>query len=155
MDISRSENTDFEVDLLKYPPIVHGVHQWTIEVLYPCKATWLGVALATTAVDTQTFLGNQRVGWVYGSSGSAIHAATSIKNLPKFQQGSQVKLTLNLLPNQDGNGTLDVSIGGGESFRVFDGMIFQLDGNTVGFVPAVSLRFPGRIRLVDIQKVEA
>ena len=152
-EFSRSESTDFEVDFLDYPPITRGIHQWTIQVLYPCKATWLGVASTAHVINKHIFLGNQKGGWVYGSNGAATHASICNKNFPVFVQGSRITFTLDLLPNQNGNGVLNASIDGGDSFNIFTGMRYELDGDTVGFLPAVSLRNPGRSRLLEIREI--
>ena len=65
---SELEFSNFDgVDLLEYPAIKSGVHSWEIEVVNIHKTVWLGVALTSKSLDPAVFLGNQKVGWVYGS----------------------------------------------------------------------------------------
>lgn len=140
------------VDILSYPDMTSGVHEWMIDIERYQKKMWLGVALTTNELDLDNFLGNQKVGWVYGSNGASIHAAVIEHNLPKFVEGSRVKLSLNLLPGEQGNGTLSVSVDGKDPFQLFTGLRGYLGEQGVGFVPAVCLKKPGKVHLVHIEQ---
>jgi len=74
---------------------------------------------------------------------------------PRFGVGSKVTFTLNLLPDKcNKHGTLTASVDGGPTFDLFQNLCASLqDGKHGGFVPAVSLRFNGRVRLLDIQQL--
>lgn len=144
--------------MLRYPTIVSGIHQWTIKIEEGPKCIWLGVVLRNKPLDSNGFLGNQEVGWVYGCKGAAIHAAKAaeLSSTQRFVQGSEVTLTLDLNPDEEGNGTLSVSVDNEGPIAIFSGMRHEcLVDQGRGFVPALNLRAPGRARLLDIRKISA
>lgn len=85
-------------------------------------------------------------------NGTTNHPGQCHKNLTRFEKGSKVKLTLNLLPDAEANGTLTASVDGNQPFQLFTNMRLNLESEPeAGFLPAVSLKSPARIRLVNIQ----
>ena len=103
---------------------------------------------------------------MYYSNGSAKHdyvLKAIVGEHPSYTVGSKITFTLNLEPNQKGNGTLSAQIDrDGGSFILFTGLCKHLKAVTVGkvhpkevrgFVPAVTVDRPGRVRLVDIRKL--
>ena len=133
-----------------------GVWKWSIKVEELCDLTWIGVLSTAHPISTDTWLGKQAGGWVYGSNGSACHATGQdggpyLESFPKFQAGSVVTMKLDLRKE----GVLSASIGHDKStpFRLFTGMKSAFAPNQeVGFLPAVSLRSPGKIRLLGMQQ---
>jgi hypothetical protein len=157
-ELSTSTAEDhYEVDFLEMPPIVSGICQWTIKVEKDATstwATWIGIASNLDSLDMSRWLGSQDYGWVYGSHGLAFHANKGIRRHARFACNSQMTLTLNLLPGSEQNGTLSASVGDEPSFQLFSGLRDWLGGEGGGFVPAVSLRAPGRVRLIEFIRLK-
>ena len=161
------------VELLNCRALRDGIHKWSIKL--ECSGgndQYLGVAACCTPpsssdddddnatsdnsglpeVDMNQWLGCQTVGWVYGSNGSACHAMghnTSYygDRRPVFDQGSVINFLLDLTT---GGGTLSASVDGLATCQLFTNMLSELpaDQPHAGFVPAVSLRTPGRVRFL-------
>jgi hypothetical protein len=92
------------------------------------------------------WLGRHERGWAYGSHGAACHATGQDNGPyncihPKFGAGDVVMLTLDLT----GGGVLKGAVNKGESFVIFENLKSE---GTPSFVPAISLRKPGCVRLV-------
>ena len=116
------------------------------------EGDWVGIAFGD--INKSRFLGGQEKGWALSSFEFAYHNGTEVsRRHPRFSQGSRVTLTLNLLPNQEGNGTLQVSVDDGECFVVFENLRNELQGSNDGFVPAVSHCPGGKFRLLRIVKL--
>ena len=136
---------------LDVPPILSGVHKWRVKVLEIANFTWLGVACIELVPDHADWLGKQTGGWVYGDNGSVCHATGRDNGPydvihPTFGKGSLVNFTLNL--NEETGGTLKASVGpDGPEILLFDNMLSQLGGR--GLVPAVSLKLPGEVEILD------
>ncbi|KAL3936202.1 MAG: hypothetical protein SGARI_002659 [Bacillariaceae sp.] len=143
----------FSTFMLNSPPMRTGIHKWKVLVEKACLWIWVGVASSEDVVDEQYWLGSERShGWVYGSNGSACtrypddgpdYAVVH----PTFDSGDTVTLTLNL--NEE-CGKLSASVNQGDSFVLFKNMLdnFGGSGGPIGFVPAVSLRIPGKVRFL-------
>jgi len=133
-----------------------GVWKWSIKVEQLCDLAWIGVLSTAHSISTDTWLGKQAGGWVYGSNGSACHATGQdggpyLESFPKFEAGSVVTMKLDLRKE----GVLCASVGHAKStpFCLFKGMKSAFAPNQeVGFLPAVSLRSPGKIRLLGMQQ---
>ncbi|CAB9521062.1 expressed unknown protein [Seminavis robusta] len=140
-------------DFLEYPPISCGRHEWTLDVVEKSQGDWIGMAIGNTC--QLEWLGNQEGGWALGVDGRACHNKKTLsKGHPRFKQGSRVTLTLNLLPNEERNGTLCASIDDGKPFIVFENLRDELHSGNGGFVPAV-WHFSGvKLRLVQIKQLE-
>ena len=132
------------VELLSGVKLVPGFHYtWTLQVEEVCCLTWVGVASGPVAKDE--WLGKQPGGWVYGSNGSVNHA-TGVDNGPynhaaaEYGKGSVLHMELDLT-RQGVGGSMIVN-----GVTIFTGM-----HSADGFVPALSLRAPGSVRLLDFQ----
>ena len=158
------------VELLNCRALKYGIHKWSIKL--ECSGgndQYLGVAACCMTsggnndegdignnralnVDPNQWLGSQAVGWVYGSNGSACHAMGHNNyyyddRRPVFDQGSTITFLLDLTT---GGGTLSASVDGLATCQLFTNMLPELpnDRPHAGFVPAVSLRTPGRVRFL-------
>jgi BTB/POZ domain len=139
------------VDTLDVHPITDGLHQWTIKVGVWCNCI-AGLGIALPEYDPEKWLGLQSVGWVYGSNGEAYHNDVSgaraygygthakISTHPTFQKGSVITLTLDLLTDDESNGSLFASVDGRPSFLLFSHLRQAIEQRGGGFLPAVSLR---------------
>ena len=134
--------------------MVSGVHTWRLEVVGLRSVAWLGVVIEPEFLDLSKFLGNNQAhAWVYGSSGETAHMVKTDSGLPRFYKGSTIKFTMDLRPENVFNGTLHASVDGEEAFAIFTNLRKELEGRDGGFVPAVSLCAPGRVRLCDCARV--
>ncbi|CAB9522020.1 BACK [Seminavis robusta] len=146
------ETTGCTSDCLRYPPISGGKHEWTLEYVQQSQGDLVGIALR--GIDRSRSLGKQNAGWDLCRDGKARHHDTAVsRGHPRFSQGSRVTLTLNLLANQEGNGTLHASVDDGERFLVFENLRDELQGSDDGFVPGVSTYPEGKFRLLRIQQL--
>jgi len=153
-DVIGSIAETCEVQLLDYPEITSGVHQWMVQVEEVCDSAWLGVAHTGLSLDMKRFLGAQRGGWVYGKGGTTHGAGQIARGFPKFAVGSKITFTLNLLMGGEGNGILSTAVDGGTPSTLFTDLRSILEGKEGGFVPAASLCNPGRVRMLCVQKLE-
>jgi hypothetical protein len=151
MDVTCTKNS-FGTDLLQCRPMSSGIHSWSIKVVKFCiHRCWLGVALASDPPDRKSWLGEQATGWVVGSSGVACHAYPLYeKNISLvYKEGSVVKFRLDLTLQ----GTLSVSVDGGEECLLFDNMLMIGEEKVNrSFVPAVSLKAPGAVRFLGFHR---
>jgi BTB/POZ domain len=165
-DVFTSRHDDeFKEDVLQYPPMKSGIHQWTLLVEESGDCTWLGLSMSnlcnTFAEDEEDAMQDRT--WVYGSDGEAFHggvaqlqpltgSGSKTNTRPGFSSGSQITMTLNLRSKDSGKGTLNGSVNGGDTFTIFDNLrrhLHEHDGE--GYLPCVSMNTPGRVRLVDIR----
>lgn len=134
--------------------MVSGVYTWTIEAVRHCGFVWAGVALKPNVRNSHSLIGEPFV-WMYCSDGRTVHLSRTKSGFPRFgTTGSKVTLTLNLLSDNEGNGTLSVSIDGVYPSTVFRNLRDELAGQSEGFVSAVSIRIPSRVRLRGIAKLQ-
>ncbi|CAB9500665.1 expressed unknown protein [Seminavis robusta] len=139
-------------DMLQYPPIVCGKHEWTLELVEESKGDWVGIAFQN--IDLSKWLGEQKGGWGLCRDGRACHnAAKHSEGHPRYTKGSKITFTINLSPNEESNGTLHAQIDDDEKFLVFENLREELQGSNGGFVPAVSNYPQGNFRLVRIEKL--
>eukprot|EP00978_Attheya_sp_CCMP212_P009091 scaffold21405_cov50-Attheya_sp.AAC.1 len=151
--VFSSEAMSHETELLQMDvPIRSGSWTWSVKVEVGCQNTfWVGVASTAHSPQRDTWLGNSIGGWVYGGDGRASGVTGVIPHLyrlpiPKFGQGSIVTMTLDLR----GNGTLKVSVDDGPFYLLFSNMlnVNQAGDDEIGFLPALSLKSPGRARFL-------
>eukprot|EP00978_Attheya_sp_CCMP212_P036948 scaffold171037_cov51-Attheya_sp.AAC.2 len=169
-DVFASSSEMHCVETLERRVMKAGIHQWRIKVKEECNSVWLGVASISHDVSEFDWLGKQQGGWAYGSNSSAWHAnkhpGSAMNTFPTFSKGSIVTFHLNLpavklsqdapeacFLSQDAlGGTLHASVDGGSFFVLFTNMVAAFEkGKKVGFVPAVSLMTPGRVRFLGFQ----
>lgn len=144
------------VELLEDDTILRsGVWRWSCKVERWCSYVWTGVASTSHTLDKDRWLGMQTGGWVYGSNGSAC-AATGEDNGPYdnshpcYFEGSVLTMTLDLTDT----GTLSVRIDNGRPRLLFSAMLsFFREGQEIGFLPAVSMRSPGMVRFLGLEKL--
>lgn len=150
--VSSNDHCEFHAFLLNHSPLRHGVHHWKLLIEKTCQGTWVGVASTEHNVDPHEWLGCQNgVGWVYGNNGAVCtfhpqpgppYAITH----PTYQAGDTLTFTLDL--REDGK--LMVKVNDGEPFLLFGDMKthFSDECSTIGFVPAVSLCDPGKVKFL-------
>ena len=176
-----SRDGEFKEDVLQYPPMTDGVHRWNVLIEDSGDSTWLGLSLSQIHKNVRILLNGQHGSsrsnngkkdeaihdrnWVYSNDGDAFHGGSCFGSHAGFTSGTQVTLTINLLPDDEvgaydsdeepNNGTLSASIDGGPRFVLFTNLrasLAKYPGE--GFLPSVSMHDPGRVRLVDIRHLE-
>jgi len=141
---------------------VEGKWTWTLKVELDCSCWWAGVirgdaqsARFSSSLDMNDWLGKQPCGYVYGSNGSACHA-TGVDDGPYNQMGPEFTTGSKLVFTLDcEEGTLSVSVDNNETFKVFEGMRQDLlpGEEYKGFTPAVSLRAPGKVQMLQMRSL--
>ena len=130
------------VQLLDKELLPGAKYGWKLKIEKYCDLTWVGVASSNTCFDNE-WLGKQSGGWVYGSNGSVNHATGQDNGpynnrAPPFKEGDTIAMVLDLTGKSGGiltaNGT-----------TLFTGMVSE----SGGFIPAVSLCHPGRVRILE------
>ena len=152
-------------------------YQWSILLEVSCdkrrhEDNWLGVAnIKDKKLDCNQFLGEQPCGWVYGDDGYAVHnldhprSYESKGGFPIYGVGSKVTFYLDL--TRESGGILCASVNGDSMAKLFDDILGRRnysagdeDGeeevdygplSEVGFVPAVSMTKPGRVRFLGFE----
>ena len=178
-EVFTSRDDEFKQDMLNYPNITRGMHQWTVLIEESGDCTWLGLSMTSimglTAQAAPPLTTNedtiQNRNWVYSNHGDVIHGGKRFGEeepdghvIPGFGSGSQVTLTLNLMSTPEiideddgeyqGDGQLSASIDGGPTFVLFRGLRAKLTLHPgEGFLPSVSMYTPGRVRLLDIRQL--
>jgi hypothetical protein len=156
------------LELLECPPMTRGggIYKWSILVEEDFFSSFeLGVVSSTVhkQLDERLLVGDQ--GWGYFGQGVAYENGSRVANqsckLPKLQKGSKVTLLLDLT----GEGTLRASVDGSRTFSLFSDMLTKVDSNdhhennTIniegGFLPAVTLMKPTRVRFLGFEIVSA
>jgi len=138
-------------------PIQSGIWSWSVKVEEFCRYAWIGFASTSHSINSDEWLGEQEGGWVYGSNGSACFATgydgSPYNNIYRtFGRGSVVTMVLDLR----GAGTIEASVDDGEPFLCFDNILDSFsDDNGIGFLPAVSLKSPGRVRFLGIEELSS
>jgi hypothetical protein len=151
-----------EVELLQVSSLTRGVHRWKIRIEAVCpKGVWLGLASTAIPLKANEWLGSQKGGWVYGSTGVICHDDSARNRQedvdkggnPPFGAGSEVCMTLDL--SADCGGTLSASVDENPSVLLFSGLLSHLmqHEGAGGFVPAVSLKRPGCVRILEMSSV--
>jgi len=151
-------------DVLLFPPITTGsIFQWVVELEgAPGNGEeevwcWLGIASARKNFE---FDGSRRRDggcWLFSGNNGGIHrfidGEQSLESL--FDDPtSVVTMTLDLMEDHKGNGTLSASFQGGETETVCSNLNEYLIANGGGFLPAVYLKSAGRVRLLVIKKLQ-
>jgi len=178
-EVFTSRDDEFKQDMLNYPNITRGMHQWTVLIEESGDCTWLGLSMTSimglTAQAAPPLTTNedtiQNRNWVYSNHGDVNHGGKRFGEeepdghvIPGFGSGSQVTLTLNLMSTPEiideddgeyqGDGQLSASIDGGPTFVLFRGLRAKLTLHPgEGFLPSVSMYTPGRVRLLDIRQL--
>jgi len=133
-----------------------------------------------SVVSPHAFLGTQQGDWIHGSYGFGCHdfeGSDGEMKYPGFQQGDNVTFVFSISPSHDHElkkrtsffsvasssnkdddevkkVTLRVSVNDGPSVKIFVDMPPKDDEtNNGGFLPAVSLKSPGSVRLVKFEKL--
>ena len=158
-----------EVELLQVSALTRGIHRWKVRIEAICpKGVWLGLASTAVPLKANEWLGSQKGGWVYGSEKGVVchddsardrqhhqHRQEEVDNggNPPFGAGSEVSMTLDL--NADCGGTLSASVDDNPSVVLFSGLLSHLmqHEGAGGFVPAVSLKRPGCVRILEMSSV--
>ena len=140
------------LEILQCPPMIDGVHKWSIRVEEDhFSALDLGVVSAAQELKYEkSLIGNQIGGWGYFGQGMAHNNGIQYKRkLPSFQKGSTITFLLDLTEE----GSLSVTIDNGRPmFRLFSDM---LQIGQQGFIPAVALEKPAKVRFLGFEKVSA
>jgi hypothetical protein len=155
--IARGRSGRFETALLQSNFTIHsGIWKWSVKVEELCRpSTWIGVAFTSHNLALNEWLGKQMGGWIYGSNGSTYTAIISRQTrgplkFPVFKSGNVVHMTLDLT----GRGALFASVDGGANHQLFSDMLDAFGENQqVGFLPAVYLKSPGRVRFLGLEEV--
>lgn len=133
---------EHDVQLLDTELLPGAKYGWKLKIEKCCNFTWVGVASSNTCFVDE-WLGKQSGGWVYGSNGSVNHATGQDNGpynsrAPPFEEGDTIAMVLDLTGKSGGiltaNGT-----------TLFTGMVSE----SGGFIPAVSLRHPGTVRILE------
>jgi uncharacterized protein YqgV (UPF0045/DUF77 family) len=146
-----SEKEKRSTELLQCPVLRAGIHKWSILVEDVCPSgLHLGVASTVHPLKLDKFIGYQEAGWVLEDSGCTFHnwPISSMGN-PTFKMGSKVTFVLDLT----GEGTLSASVDDTRPpSKLFSKMLSDFKGrDAAGFLPAVSLRRPGRVRFLGFE----
>lgn len=131
-----------EMAELDYPAIRSGVHEWTVEIEETCYRLSVGVTL--TGMIPNAFAFGTPQGWMYSNEGFNSHVQF------QFGKGSKVTLTLDM----QAGGTLSARVDNGAQINLHSDLRSHLNGPTGGFVPAVSLCLSGRVRIIEIEKLQ-
>ena len=160
-DVYSCSSFNHVVELLDKSAIIRcGVLQrWSVKVERLCKGFRVGVASTTCLsmtcpLNTNDWLGYQAGSWGYLYNGIAYTAGKYVlPDPPTFGEGAAITMTLDLREGIN-KGTLEASIDGGPTFRLFRGMLdlFE-DEREVGFLPAVSLKSPGKVRFLGMESL--
>ena len=70
-----------------------------------------------------------------------------------FKTGSKVMFKLDLSSEEENNGTLSISVDGGDVVTLFTGLRAHLDGITGGFLPAVACDVGAQIKIIKIEQL--
>jgi len=141
------ETPEHITELLDCAVMTSGVHMWSIEVVTYCNCVWLGVAFVSEKINCDQWLGKQVTGWAYGSNGAACHNTGEDNGPyhevhPTFDQGSVITMKLDLTAG----GTLSAAVDDKPPFVLFQDMTHE---QKPAFVPAVSVRGPGAVRVLS------
>ena len=158
--VSTADESDYRAELLDIPdPMISGTYQWTIEVERDCNlGVDLGLVFAASARDWKydDWLGSHQNAWVLGHEGATFceGVESAVPGL-HFGAGSKVTFKLSLDSDREaGNGCLIASVDGGQSVQLFSNLRDNLkDTGKGGFIPACTMKKPGRVRLLDFHRV--
>lgn len=155
-----SKSLQTELVLLDCPPMTSGVHRWKIKI-ENCGDSVAGNYLVLGLAGTMK--GRPEKGGRFFAFGYQQHGSTSFTHEkrrwtvtrslthmdPRYGSGSEVTFTLNF--NKE-NGMLSASIDQGRSFTLYADLLLQgiaQEAAPVEFVPALMLRKPARVRLME------
>lgn len=133
------------VQLLNTELVTGTKYQWKLEIVKLSRPHWVGVARSNAEFNTANWLGGiQADGWAYGSDGVLIHADKYCNPLaPPYNEGDVLLMELDLREGTGGR----LSANGQ---TLFTGMFS--DSRNESFVPALCLKSPGSVRLVEFSK---
>jgi hypothetical protein len=143
------------VEKLKCPPLTRGITKWTILVVRACGFSSLGVASTVHEIQPDMFLGYQSGGWVAERFGRVAHHVSRKSNWKdtagylNFKKGSYVTFVLDLTGTGKLSGYVDGQL---PAVILFSNMRAAFDSTaTASFVPAVSLKSPGKVKFIGFQ----
>jgi len=146
--LAVSDSDHHGVQLLNVELVAGSKYRWKLEIVKSACYTWVGVA-SFNKDFTNEWLGKQRGGWVYGCNGSVNHATNEDdgpynQDAREYSEGDQLVLELDLTSEEGG-----VLMANGQT--LFTDM--KADEPSGSFVPAVSLKSPGQVRLLEFCKL--
>jgi len=154
-----------EIDILD-ARMTSGTFKWTLEVVKLSKniSTQLGVTIQLPNFTPLERLVNVELigrpeccGYTNDGLIAADYCEEKASDIPTFGKGSKVTFTLKLpSADCDSNGTLSVSVDGGGTFVLYEGLVHPLklfQGSA--YMPAVSHRTPGHVRLLSFEQIES
>ncbi|CAB9525002.1 Kelch-like 18 (Drosophila) [Seminavis robusta] len=161
--VTGLDESGVNTDTLVCAPIENGIHQWTVKLLkdgdrYP--GVVLGIVCTQTSVEDESQLGHRKVGWGLDAVGKSYENGKRKKTKRRgIQAGTEVTLTLNLNPSNEGNGTLNISWENNNgnrngSHNVVDNLCDHLKSHPGGFLPAVSTLDGARVQFVKMRKLQ-
>ena len=150
-------------DVLEYPPITTGRYGWTVEIVSvepdEMMFAWLGISSTAFPFKATAPLDAQEGCWAVNDRCRGMHlGATAFADFDtELTEGHRLIFSLDLTPEEENRGTLDIRVEGNgtppHSLGMFTNLLDHLEEHPgSGFVPAMSTRECCVVRAIDIPK---